>query len=314
MIKHIVLSGGGPTGFLSYGCIKSLLTNKFINFDYIETLYGTSIGGIIGVMFALKYDIQTLDDYLIKRPWQNIFTLDPDAFLNLFYSKSLYEESVATKLLKTLFEAKDISLDITLKEFYEYTKINLHLFTVEINNLKLVDLNYESFPDLKLMTALEMTSAVPFFNKPVFYDNKCYLDGGLLNNYPLKNCIENEKCDVKSIIGIKNKYSSFKLNFEQEMNLLQFYSNMIGVMIHNLQAPNISEISIPYEIECICHDDLIDYNKWVGFIIDYEKRKNLIDEGEKYGNLFVHYVNKLNNNESNENELHENGEINENII
>ena len=66
MIKHIVINGGGPTGWISYGALKCLFKKEFINIDNIKSIYGTSAGAIIGVIISLKYDWNTLEDYFLK--------------------------------------------------------------------------------------------------------------------------------------------------------------------------------------------------------------------------------------------------------
>ena len=72
VIKHIVICGGGPTGLLSYGALKYLAQQGFWTHDNVETIYGTSVGALIGAMLCLKHEWTTLDDYLIKRPWEKV--------------------------------------------------------------------------------------------------------------------------------------------------------------------------------------------------------------------------------------------------
>ena len=43
-IKHIVLAGGGPAGFVTYGALRELHINKFWNISDIKSIYGCSIG------------------------------------------------------------------------------------------------------------------------------------------------------------------------------------------------------------------------------------------------------------------------------
>jgi len=38
MIEHIVISGGGPTGFISYGCLKHLEQNGVYNINNIKSI------------------------------------------------------------------------------------------------------------------------------------------------------------------------------------------------------------------------------------------------------------------------------------
>ena len=207
MIEHIVINGGGPTGLISYGALKHLFEHNFLHMDNIKSIYGTSIGGIVGTILSLKYDWNILDDYFIKRPWENVFKIEPDNLFEMYYSKGIFQFSIVNEIMKHLLTAKDLSVSITLQEFYEFTNIDHHFFTVEMNSFKKVDLNHKSHPDLCLITALEMSSAVPILCKPVFIEDNCYIDGGLFDNYPINECLLNEKCTEEHILGICNKWT-----------------------------------------------------------------------------------------------------------
>ena len=71
-IKHIVLCGGGPVGLVSYGAIKKLMNNNIIIYENIKSIYSTSIGCFIAFIFMLNLKLDWIDDYIIKRPWENL--------------------------------------------------------------------------------------------------------------------------------------------------------------------------------------------------------------------------------------------------
>ena len=52
-IKHIVISGGGPTGLKALGALQHLERNGFWNIDEIISIYATSAGAIVAVLLAL---------------------------------------------------------------------------------------------------------------------------------------------------------------------------------------------------------------------------------------------------------------------
>ena len=54
VIKHIVMAGGGPSGFITYGVLKHLSGEKYWNIDNIESLYGTSIGAFFSTILCLN--------------------------------------------------------------------------------------------------------------------------------------------------------------------------------------------------------------------------------------------------------------------
>ena len=108
MIKHIVINGGGPTGLLCYGALKCLFENEFIHLDNIQSIYGTSAGAIIATLVLLKYDWNTLDDYLLKRPWNKVFKLEPDHFFEMYNSKGLFQFDLVKELLKTIINCQGL--------------------------------------------------------------------------------------------------------------------------------------------------------------------------------------------------------------
>ena len=124
----------------------------------------------------------------------------------MFSKKGFFNRKQVELSFKPLLHAKDLRLDITLKEFYEYSNIELHIFTFDVNYFKLEDISYKTNPDISLITAIYMSSALPIMFSPVCIDDKCYIDGGVVTNYPLIFCIE-QNCNLDEILGIKNEFN-----------------------------------------------------------------------------------------------------------
>ena len=76
MIKHLVISGGSYNGIKMYGVLHELAKKQFYNIDNIESIYSTSVGSLIGAMLALKIDNDIIYDYVHKRPWYKISTIN----------------------------------------------------------------------------------------------------------------------------------------------------------------------------------------------------------------------------------------------
>ena len=204
-IKHLVISGGGPLGLRYLGALEKLEETGFWNFDDIESIYSTSIGSIIGAFICLKYDWDTLNTYIIDRPWHEAFKVNVKQIFDSYYNKGLFDKKLADIIFKPLLEAKDLSLNITLKEFYDYSKIDLHIFTFELHQFKTIELSHSLFPDLPLLQALTMSSSLPGIFMPTIIDECCYIDGGVMCNYPLNYCLRDHP-DKNEILGIKSAY------------------------------------------------------------------------------------------------------------
>jgi len=201
IIKHIVCSGGGLAGFAFYGAIQECHNQHLWQLENIETIYGTSVGTILAVILALNYDWVTLDDYLIKRPWQQVFSFNLYSILESIQRRGIFDINIIADIFLPLFSGKDIAIDITLLEYYEITNIEIHMFATNVNTFELTDISYKTHPDWKLIDAVYSSCSVPVIFSPFFKNNECYCDGALFSNYPVKQCIDNG-ANPDEILGI----------------------------------------------------------------------------------------------------------------
>jgi predicted acylesterase/phospholipase RssA len=278
-IKHLVISGGGINGFTFYGALRETERKKIWHIDNIETIYGTSIGSVLAVMLALKYDWDTLDDYLIKRPWQHIYRFDMYSIIDSFQKRGIFTKKVIEETFSPLFHGKDLSMDITMKEFFEKTGIEIHVFTTELNTFRLLDISYKTHPDWKVIDAVYCSSALPIVMSPMLNGDSWYCDGGLICNYPVLKCIENG-ANVDNILGItRTPDTSRPQRLSEESTILDFVMIVLSRILENvLSSPPVlkmkTEIRIPsyatsiYEIYSVCNDTQI--------------RTNLIEKGVSY--------------------------------
>ena len=252
IIKHLVLSGGGSTGIRMLGALQHLEQNKFWNIDHIKTIYATSIGAVIGLLIALKFDDwTTITDYVIKRPWHDAFPVGVNEFFEAFSKKGLFDSSVFVTFFKPFFLAKDLSLDITMKEFFEYSQIELHFFSLELNSFQVVNISYKTFPDLRLLDAIHMTCALPIVISPVCIDGKCYVDGGVVYNYPLCFCLEEQVDQENEILAFKNDYilESDSTMVKGESTILDYMMIFMNKLIMNVDTEG-KQQSLKNEIVC----------------------------------------------------------------
>jgi predicted acylesterase/phospholipase RssA len=277
LIKHLVISGGGPTMIQTLGTIQHLEENKFIDFNNIETIYGTSAGAIIGVLICLRYDWTTLYDYIIKRPWHEVFPVNIQNIFDSYTKKGIFDDKTIIKCFKPLLDAKDISMNISLKEFYEYSKIELHVFSFEVNSFQIEDISYLTHPNITLITAIQMSCALPVLMSPICDNGKCYIDGGVTCNYPLKNCIESNK-NIEEILGFKNKYDNNNKNhIDSNSTLLDFIMSFLSKLIHSFGSSSKPQLSINFEV--ISDTDFITISTLKSALYSIEVREKLYKNG-----------------------------------
>lgn len=280
-IKCLVMSGGGPAGFSFYGSIKELHNKGMWKLENIKSMYGTSIGSLLSIVLCLNYDWNTLDDYIIKRPWQNIFKFNMYTIIESFKSRGFFSISVFEESFLPLFKGKDISIDITLKEFYNLNNIDIHIYSTELNTYKIVDFSHKTHPDLKVIEAVYYSCSLPVIFSPILKEEKCYCDGGLITNYPLKYCIL-DGIDKDEIIGIKTIiYNTNNVKINLETSIFDYIFYIISKVLENKLLVN-DNIVIPFEIS-VKTPQMSIYNCYK-IISSQEERIKLIEDGKGYCN------------------------------
>ncbi len=282
-IKHLVISGGGPLGFRYLGALQKLEMNEFWSFNEIESIYGTSIGAIIGTFICLKYDWETLNKYIIERPWHDAFKVNPKQIFDSYYNKGLFDKKLAEIIFKPLLEAKDLTLNITLKEFFEFSKIDLHIFTFDLNKFQTIELSHTIHPDLGLLQALTMSSSLPGIFIPTIIDNCCYIDGGVLCNYPLNQCLR-DHTNKDEILGIKSSYNKETDNFANvevtsETSLLEYVICM-SINSMNYIRDTIKMENIENTVRCYVTNNPLTLDSIKEAIQNQELRRQWVKMGE----------------------------------
>jgi predicted acylesterase/phospholipase RssA len=293
-IKHLVISGGGPSGVLIYGIVSQLEKKGFWNLTNIKSIYGCSIGAYIGVILSLGYEWEWLDDYFIKRPWDKLVTSSKTRLIDIYEKKCLLNENFYREGTIPLLRAKNLSDDITLLELYEYNNIDIHMYATNINSVGLekIDISHKTHPNLSLITSLRMTMAFPLIFEPIFYENNCYIDGGLVNNFPLNDCLSQQKCDPDEILGFKNIYKTDNNNsINEKSSLLEFTVMLIKKMQSAINTEPEQE-KTKYTVNCLL-EDLSGFDKWYEALHKEECRRKIVENGYLQADLFLSYVSKI---------------------
>jgi len=188
-IKHLVISGGGGTGFAYYSVLRESHKDGFWNIDDIETIHGVSVGTFFAFCMAVLKHVgwDAYDDYIVKRPWENEISAAKlfNAYNNVGICGKEFVENFFSPILKSI----DLPLNITLLGLYEFTGIETHYYTTNLDSYEYVDLSHKTHPNWTLVDAVYSSCAIPVFFRPNRIDGTVYVDGGFLCNYPLEKCI-----------------------------------------------------------------------------------------------------------------------------
>ncbi|MGI9583454.1 patatin-like phospholipase family protein [Chryseobacterium sp. RRHN12] len=213
----LALSGGGAKGFAHIGILK-MIDSLGIKVDYIT---GTSMGGILGGLYAMGYNADQLKHTIYKMDWNRILSNKiPYSKVNISekdeYDKYILEFPVVKgfpTLPSSYIEGQYMgevlnTLTFNAKHINDFSKLRIpvQLTSSDIENGGLVMQKEGSLP-----LAIRATLAIPAAFAPVYIDGKLLVDGGLDRNYPAN---EVREMGADFVIG---GYTGFRLFTKKEI-------------------------------------------------------------------------------------------------
>ena len=230
-INTIVLSGGGTKGISYVGFFNSLF--KHINKEQIKHYIGVSAGAMFALCIVLNYTIDDIKKILFKYDFNKVIP-DLNNIDNLFLNYGLSDGSEMKKLITDIIEYK-IGIDninITFKELYEKTKIQLTMVVTNFT-LQVVEYwNHVNTPDFSVLDGILATTRVPLFFTPLNINNNHYLDGGIINNYPIDFIpIENVECVIGVCLTSRKDIENVKNLFDKDNKYDKIITYIIDVLM-----------------------------------------------------------------------------------
>ncbi|TRZ46436.1 patatin [Robertkochia solimangrovi] len=187
----LVLSGGGAKGLAHIGALR-VIEESGVRIDYIG---GTSMGAIVGALYASGYSANELDSIFKDVDFTKLIQGYVPRSTMSFYEKQNQEKYA----LKLPFEKLRISFPSAISTGQNvYNLLNELLFHVndveDFNKLPIpffcIATDVETGEMVKLdrgylPLAITASGAFPSLFEPVEIENRILIDGGVVNNYPI---------------------------------------------------------------------------------------------------------------------------------
>lgn len=221
----VVLCGGGAKGAAHIGALKVLEEND-IPIDYIV---GTSMGAIVGGLYAIGYSASELDSLIMAQDWNYVMS-DRIPRRDTYFDQRKYQDNY---LLRIPFGRGDYSrlgarplprrnesasllntiplafssgqnvynlftrLSVGYQDSLDFTRMPIPFACVAVD---LIGKKEVVFKSGHFVDAIRASMAIPGYFSPVRIDDMVLIDGGALNNYPV-DVAQAMGADI--IIGVK---------------------------------------------------------------------------------------------------------------
>tara|TARA_Y100000389_G_scaffold37455_2_gene31800 strand:+ start:2210 stop:3019 length:810 start_codon:yes stop_codon:yes gene_type:complete len=183
---ELILSGGNFGSICFIGCIKKLMDSDELDLKKIKRWVGTSGGAVMSFLLAIGYDPIRIMNILKEIDISKLSPITSEKWLSFFDNYGLHDTTRFRIIFCEMLKEQEYSESTTFIDFYTKTGIDLNFTTYCLNSKELLLLNYETYPDMKLLDGLCMSIAVPFLFYPVKYKNEFYVDALLVCVQPVE--------------------------------------------------------------------------------------------------------------------------------
>ncbi|QAA83259.1 patatin [Aequorivita sp. H23M31] len=270
----LVLSGGGAKGLAHIGALK-VIEEAGIRIDYIG---GTSMGAIIGALYASGYTATELDSIFMQTDFKMLIQDDIPRGSKTFYEKKESEkyalilpfENFKIGLPSGLSKGQNVynllsRLTTHVSSISDFSKLPIPFFCVATNveTGKEVILDHGYLPQ-----AVSASGALPSLFRPVVIDDKVLIDGGVVNNYPVDEVLA-KGMDV--IIGV---------DVQDTLRGREGLQSAFQVLVQINNFKTISDMVAKREkTDVYIHPNIEDFSA-----ISFDAGKNIIESGEESAN------------------------------
>lgn len=288
-LRGVALEGGGVAGTGHSGAIEIL--DQMGVYRRLTHFAGSSAGSMVAALMACRVSAKEIKEILINLDFRR---LEDDSW---FYLKDFYRlwseygwnrgqaiEEVFGEVLEKYVGDREITYQQVKDRFGSF----LITTSTDLGSEGTIYRSPETSPDLPIRKGIRESASIPIFYCPVRDGETMYVDGGLLNNYPIRKLYE--YLDPEQVIGCKlvssvDRTCSKRLDAKTLPTSLTAYVKLIITMLHDLNLKAHVEDAdwdrtIKIDIGSVTATD---------FSISQEDKLNLIKSGETAARKFFNY-------------------------
>ena len=280
------LSGGGARGFAHIGVLK-VLEEEGIHPDYIA---GTSIGAVIGGLYAMGYSATELEEMCLKLKW-NELTRDTHQRKDLYigqkrwtpYGNAVFElnESWVPQLPSSVFVSNNLNLELfkltaSASQIQNFNELPVPFMC---NATDLLTGEGVTFTEGSLMQAVRASISIPSLFEPFELNGHYYIDGGVSQNMPIDLL---HKMGADKVLGIK--VNSTLRDMDRVNNLVEILDQTINIGITRNLKEHLDECELLIEPEL---------TQFVS--TDYQHLQDIIAAGEESARKMIDQIRAFKN-------------------
>ncbi|ARV15438.1 patatin-like phospholipase family protein [Polaribacter sp. SA4-12] len=273
----LVLSGGGAKGFAHIGVLKEI-DKAGLQIDYVG---GTSMGAIIGGLYAVGYSGEQIEQIVLETDFISLLQDKIPRNSETFFEKEFGEKTVITLPVKdgSLGLPKAVSKGQNVLNFLlellasvegvtDFNKLPIPFFCIatDIENGGAVLLEKGSLP-----LALRASGSFPTLLNPVVLDDMLLVDGGVANNFPV-TIMKSKGMDIVIGVDVEGQLSQKeKLN-----SVLDIMNQIVSYQMYSKSGAEKKKLDV------YINPEIKGYN-----VVSFDKKEKILEKGIEEAKKFT---------------------------
>lgn len=255
--RWYVFSGGGMRGLSYIGALEVLGSMPNHNRAYA----GVSIGALVAFLCYIGKTTGELRTIAYDLDFDSLQHVDEETVLGILDTCGIDDGAGLAAFLERLLVGAGFKPSVTFADLKGPSCASaLRLYATRLADGVLVEFSGRATPHVRVVDALRASMALPLYFTPVVIDGAAYVDGGLVNNYPMDTLSPAEQRSAVGFLLRKDGGKPFNYHGEEGDTFVGYAKQLIciiGIDLYRAQLKRFEKQTLLID----CSDiDILDFS------------------------------------------------------
>ena len=218
----------------------------------------------------------------IFKEHESLFSFSMRSIFNIPKTYGMNNGDIIIQTVRTILKKKNIDVDITFIDLIKKTGKNIIVATTNLSKKKIEYLSVDTYPEMKVITAIRMSTCVPIIFEPVKYYNDVYVDSFIYNNFPI------DFFDKFTVDTLGLNLVTKELNGDNSMKSFRQYLNLLFDSFYTSLMMKKPTKNYEYVCEIPIRNTLKNFDAYnMKFVINEDVINELVNTGYEHLCLFL---------------------------
>lgn len=237
VFTSMVVAGGAMKSMCAIGCVRYL--EEVDKLSHIRNFLGSSAGSVVCLFLALGYSSIEIQKFVFENTNNpDVALVDINEAFHLIDSLGLNKGKSIDVFVSKMLNEKIGLEDLTFLDLAKHTGKNLIVCVTNLTKNCSEYWSVDTVPNMSVVKAIRASCSIPFVFTPVMYNNCIYVDGGVLDNFPVCYFDDSSFGDVIGLNILTNIHNEHTNKSNKHVSFIDYTIMVSNTIINKLTSVN----------------------------------------------------------------------------